>query len=593
MADTGFFDRIGRFFNSGNVRKREGPATGQVIFPTKVQSELLDYYQKMTRVSYRRSDVYQDMDQMDEDIVARALDMASEDATQVDVTSNQIINVSSTDKRIEMLLNAMVDRLGLEEKLQRWARDTAKYGDLIPRLILDPGKGISFVNDSLRPEQVCRLEKNGKLVGFLQVSTMGGNPIMDMDMKPSRPYEFIHFRTPRHRIFEDLLPEKFFLEYDIDPLPLYGSPIFIKSRRIEKKIKLADDALMLARLGKSQIFRVHYLDIGDNSELPQQKQAIQNYKAILLKQEGKNFDDNSYQSERSPFSYADEIIIPYRTNGQGKSEIQTIGGDVDINSIVDVDYLNSQRFGTLGIPKQYLSFDGDSTLSYNSLVALDPRYSRKIAALQKDLIVGLTHLAQIELYLHNIDPDPSKFKISLTSVSTNGELDRADALSAVVTVCSSIMDLLVKVDEGREEGKTLLDKTYLVKYLLAHYMRLPDLDIESLFPPELTEESSSKDQAEEGSDGKEEGGGEDVGALFASNSRTQRRDLEFAIDKVVDENSAIGEAISKIQKVVSDANSEGLRDFREERVQKEVYRSRLRAEHFDKKPLLTKNPPKE
>jgi len=540
------FDGLKSLFGgTGNLAPRKPVSGGEVYSPEVNKSQLIEFYNQFTGTTYKRSEVYRDMDLMDESMMSRALDMLADDATQMDITANQIISVTSEDPKKERVLRNMIDRLGLEESIWSWARELAKYGDKFTRIVTS-GSGISHVNDSIRPEQVCRLEKNGKLVGFLEVSPITHNSMTTgREFVSLKPFDYVHFRSVRYPIVEDRMPDAFWQKYDIDINPKYGSPAFIKSRQIEKKISLAEDSLVLARLAKSIFYRVHYVDVGQGSDTREQKNIIKNYKKLFTKQSGVNYTQEYLSSERNPMSYADEIIIPvYGSSNKGRSEISTFGGDVDVSSIVDIEFLNSQRFGTLGIPKQYLSFDGDSALSYNSLIALDPRYARKVASIQKDLIVGLTIMCQIELYLHGLDVDPSKFKVSLTPVSTNGELDRADALSAVVAVCQSIVTAVT-------DGVETVDKEYLYRYLIKTYMRLPNLQLDELYPKKEDEASAEGETGDEGGEGDGEKAKEgSVDSLFASNQPVNPLnvlEIERTVDKVLSENNELKSQIDRLR----------------------------------------------
>jgi hypothetical protein len=539
----GIFDNLKNLIGgTGQLQTRRDPSSGEVYSPEVGKSNLLEFYNTYTGVTYRRSEVYRDMDLMDNSLLSRALDMIADDATQLDLTANQVISITSEDPKKERILRNMVDRLGLEESLWSWSREVAKYGDKFLQLVTS-GVGISHVNDARRPELICRLEKNGKLVGFLETNPLTrGVMTAGQEFVSKKPFDYVHFRSVRYSIVEDLMPDAFYQKFDIDDNPKYGSPAFINSRAIEKKISLAEDSLVLARLAKSIFYRVHYVDVGQGTDTREQKKIVSNYKKLFVKQSGINYSQDYLSSERNPMSFADEIIVPvYGSTNKGRSEISTFGGDVDVSSIVDIEFLNSQRFGTLGIPKQYLSFDGDSALSYNSLIALDPRYARKVASLQKDLIIGLTIMCQIELYLHGLDIDPTGFKVSLTPVSTNGELDRADALSAVVSVCQSIAQLVV-------DGAENIDKKYLYSYLIKTYLRLPNLDIDELYPVIQEEKESDGDDGEE----KDSDNENSVDSLFASKRSGKRNvlsalDTEKSIDRVMRENRDLMEQIENLR----------------------------------------------
>jgi len=460
----------------GELRKRTTDTSNFYNYRDPVSQ----YYQENTAALNERSKIYKDMDDLDNDIISTVLDMGADDATQMDLNTGKSLWCKSEDPAYETVINKLFSRIKVEEKLWRWAREIYKYGDFF--LKINPGEGlIKSVDDTLFPSQVCRLESQGTLLGFLDLhryrSRAGG---LDGD-STLPPYSIVHFRTPRYRVVEDLLPEEVYASYEIDKNPLYGSSTFLKARKVEKRISLINDALALTRLARSMVYRIHSVNVGDMTVVDQRKKIMKDYQNNISNAPGINFDKDRANITHKDLNFFRELFVPKDNDGKGQSEINDIGGNVDVTGIADIDYLTSQRFGVLGIPKSYVSFD--EAQSFNSLIALDTRYARKIVSLQKALISGLTVLCQVELVLHNLEPDTSKFSIHLVPVSTNGELDRNDALNAIIDICNNIKTFF---DQDN------VDKEYLAKYLVTNYLKFPNFEIDSLFKKETVETPSDE-----------------------------------------------------------------------------------------------------
>src|SRR5574343_191376 len=114
----GAFDRLKTLLGgTGELQQRRDPSSGEVYSPEVNKSKLLEFYNTYTGVTYKRSEVYRDMDLMDNSLLSRALDMIADDATQLDLTANQVISITSEDPKKERVLRNMVDRLGLEKSI--------------------------------------------------------------------------------------------------------------------------------------------------------------------------------------------------------------------------------------------------------------------------------------------------------------------------------------------------------------------------------------------------------------------------------------------------------------------------------------------
>lgn len=470
-----------------------------------------DYYRTNTNVVNERKEIYEDMDKLDDDIISTVLDMGADDATQMDLGTGKSIWCASEDPSIKLILDEFFNRIKIEEKIWKWAREIWKYGDFF--LKVNSGEGrISNVIDSTHPSRYCRLETNGTLVGFLDLEIYRKNPQLSHAYILT-PYALIHFRTPRYTVLENLLPQEIYNEYELDKNPLYGSSTFLKARKIEKRISLINDALAMTRLARSTLYRIHSVNVGDMTNVSMRKKIMNDYEENLKTSKGINFESDRANIDTKQLSFFREIFVPRDNEGKGQSEINEVGGNVDVSGIADVEYLSSQRFGVLGVPKTYLSFD--EAQAFNSLIALDTRYARKIVTLQKSLISGITALCQIELALHDIEPDFSKFSIHLVPVSTNGELDRNDALNSVIDICSNIKNFF--------DGDNI-DKDYVLKYLVTNYLKFPNFDFDALF--KKTEENSGEDEMAE----------------------SKRKEIENKIENIIAENENFKNKLNRLKR---------------------------------------------
>lgn len=506
---------------TNSLEKRSPDPEGSATATGTTNSSMIDYYIKRTEVSYKRSEVYDDMDRMDDEIMARALDMETDDATQIDRRKRKAVWITASDRKKVEVLDKMFNRIQLEQRIWLWTRETNKYGDHFVRLSIDPDKGIMGVQDTQHPKKMVRLEKFGKLSGFLLL-----DPQSNPEMQPHYPHEWIHFRNLRYRIKDDLLPMDFYKKWDIDANARYGSPSLIKARRAEKQLRLAEDSLVLGRMAKSQYTQIHYVTVGD-SGAKEQRNIVDNYEKLFTKEKNVDYNKDKMNSTFSPMAYADRVFVPVRSQQKGESRVQEVGGDLDITSIADIDMLNNKRFGAMGIPKEYMSFE--SNLGFNTLMQLDPRYARKITTYQQNMRIGLIQMCQIELFIHGLDPDPDQFSVHMTSVSTVNELERTDSLNALVDAGDRMVRFFQTVQSD-------IDMKYLYDYIINTQLQLPDIDVNRLFQDEGVEIPGS--------------GGADF-------TTQERQEFVSRIEEAIEKDPEIRKLLSKfMQKHISEESSE-------------------------------------
>lgn len=110
---------------------------------------------------------YEEMDDYPE--IATAIDIFADDATQVDSVTNRTVWVTSSDKRIQEILDdeLLQKRLIIDEEVWEIVRTLVKYGNDFEEVLLGPDGVVGF--NFLPPSTVRRVEDaKGTLIGFLQ-----------------------------------------------------------------------------------------------------------------------------------------------------------------------------------------------------------------------------------------------------------------------------------------------------------------------------------------------------------------------------------------------------------------------------------------
>ena len=464
-------------------------------------------------ISEDREKQYQSYDEMTNDsVIAAALEIYADDATAYD-EQGRIIWVESEDDEIAKAGNRLLDILEIPERAWKHIYQACKYGDyylklfrkdeleetdVISQKVRDASRGkVKIVNDVKEdenviypleeyvedipdPSRVFDLRKRGKTTGFIEVdkaniddssnfmiSTGISRTYSLEEVKVYRPDRIIHIS-----IGENLTrtPEEVTIQLGDDIQSVYqvnrGKSILYDVFPIQRELELLEDTLLLNRLTRSSLIRLMEIEVGD---MP--KKEINNYlrriKSLVEQHTAMDKTEGHYRSFNSPGPIDNVIYIPVK-NGKGSVSVNTLGGDVNVRDIADIDYFNNKRAGALKIPKAYLGedMDGSGLSNGGSLTKLSARYARTIKRIQTSYIRAITTLLNIYFLDKKLDY-VNKFTVRMTSPSTQEDLERNELIQGNIDLISSVMDLMESFSGSTQ--KKVLNK------LISDILKMPEV----------------------------------------------------------------------------------------------------------------------
>lgn len=475
----------------------EGDRVYQDIIDAADHSQLdVNAIEKFTSVSQRREDVYQALDTMGEDtLVASALEIYASDVTETN-DDGRIMWVTSDDGDVQKYVTFLLDSMNVDKHLYGWAYSLCKYGDLYLRLYKESEfDGDLFEeeeeenkNNTLNEAVIVRMySKNDKYVHYLeQVANPGemfeltrfGKSYAYIQAKPGyslasrddmtytdyykfsfkkedvtifNPTNFVHAclddnstRTPEEvSIYKD----KNGLDSDVNSESTLnfrvrrGQSLLYKLFKIWRMMCLLEDSLILNRVTRSSIYRILNVEVGD---MPKENVALtlQRLKQKLEQKQALN-KNTSMTEYTNPGPMENIIYVPTRA-GMGNISTQTMGGDVDVKGLADIDYFKNKFYAALGIPKQYLG-DTDDATGFNggtSLSLISSNYAKKIKRIQNALVQAITDAINIMLLDKNLDSYINKFQIHMLAPTTQEEVDRRDNLASQISLISDLINIL-------------------------------------------------------------------------------------------------------------------------------------------------------
>ena len=287
-------------------------------------------------IIYERSSIYQVVDRsLNHALMSAACVSFADSACQRSPLHGSTVWVTSENREYRYQIEKMLDVINIEECIYDWAWTTAAFGDLFVEVFGEPGVGIICVNDDNHPINVSRVDHNGRLVGFFQ--TPLGYATTDT-RKLLAPWDQVHFRLlgakKRRPLYQDQQYSEFRTISIMTPdarrlTSKYGCSILADALPIWKRLRLAEDSIMMARIMKSpQRFLFKVVIPEDNANAEAVAQLVDQYQNEIKRSRALNTDPNNpnYVDRFNAMAGAEDLIFPVW--GQANNlTVETLGGE--------------------------------------------------------------------------------------------------------------------------------------------------------------------------------------------------------------------------------------------------------------------------
>ena len=470
--------------------------------PEKLSTSMTDYFALLRQVygstdfnslgntPHTRNQRYEIYDEMDESTayISSALDILSDDATQAD-EDGIIIHINSDSAKINSIVEDFIEEFEIEEKVSKWARATAKYGDFFLRVEGDYSRGVSYINDTIYPSNIDRRDLNGKLVAFSD-SQVAGNSETNF----YAPWEFIHFRHKGDIYKEESNSNRLGVnqdKFDKNLTSAYGQSILRPAIKVYAQLRFVENMILLSRLTNSIRRNIFLINVGEVT--PKKAfETISNYANLLKKDINLNIEEGIYSSAKHTINYDEDIFIPVG-DPQNDVRIEQVGGDSDVKEQYDLEYLLNKLFSALKIPKAYLNYEQDLN-ARSTLVQLDIRYARSVSQLQSTIVSGLRRLVNTHLAYLGLNPDEIDLDITLTPVSAIDEEARVTQQQTKINAARDMWDLLTSMKDSLEAGETPTNMSIdaIAEYIMSDYLEIDKSLIDKAFNRQPIEESTGR-----------------------------------------------------------------------------------------------------
>lgn len=452
----------------------------KVDFPDLLTKNFFDMgaFMKLREISDEREQQYRIYDSMTGDIIiSSALEMYADDASQYD-TEGRLIWCESEDEDLMGWVNNLLDTLDIPKKLWSIYYNLAEYGDVYIRLfkkvknrpypvnpiVPDEFSSSKTLEEALNedmllnfdapyedyvevvsdPSCVYDLVRNGKTVQYAVIEKEAGNTAKTERIELYPPDQFVHIYIENPHVSDkDVLDFTTRKEGDIsNKRHVYqvrrGKSMLHDIYGVEKEIELLEDALLLNRVSRSAVTRLFNIEVGDMPKT-EVRNLLRRVKTVFESKLSLNASSKTMDSYVNS-SGLDNIVVYASKDGKGRVDYQTIGGDVDVKSLLDLDYFNDKRFGGLKIPKAFMGYE--ESLGANSggtLTQMDVRYGRTIKRLQTCVVQGITDLVNFYLMHSGQENNVYNFTLRVVTPSTADDQARDERLQNRLSMIDTIV----------------------------------------------------------------------------------------------------------------------------------------------------------
>lgn len=464
----GFFKRLYEaFFKKGNV------SVNSNVLPSYGDLNVQDLYQLIQDIKAvaqdRKNRLAEYRSMLADGVTLSAVELMAEDATQPDPDTGYSVWISCPEfPQLEKEMNDFIHiNFNSEINLYAIAFNLIVFGDAYVSTFYSDdayklaGNRVGDYFEIETAEFITHIFHYGKPAGFIANKNQNAarNQLEEQVILDEK--DFIHFSADNGlnyaRVSIEMQDNNTTTPTTQNYTVKYGNSFLEAARTLYKTLDLYKDLMMLARLTRSQFYRVFSIDVGNADDrettriVKEIRDVVSNSQTIQPKV--------GINTLSSPMSTGGNIYLTTR-NGRNSVNIETVGGDFNVSEMADLDFFDNQYYAALKVPKQFLgqSEDLPSGLGESSLTRLDIRYARTIQRIQKYLGIGIRKLLIWKFQLDNFENvynsnNIPKFSVCFRQVSSAEAIERAEYLEQQNNRITQLMDILTTVDEENKINK--------------------------------------------------------------------------------------------------------------------------------------------
>jgi len=466
--------------------------------------------ENFTSISNNRDQIYTLIDTMAADSSVSAIVRTYAEEVCETSDNGHVVWCESQDPKVSKFINYLLNVMNVDKNIYNWTYNLIKYGDVYLRLYresdyedklfkkdnigkADMGRklheGAEDVNESVTlnmhtandpysyyvemvpdPSTMFELTKYGKTYGYIETpnADIQQNYLQTMqtetqnylsyrmkssDVNVYQADDFVHAclednvsRYPETvEIFtnqDDYTNSKNALTYKVRR----GKSLLYDSYKIWREKQLLENAALLNRITRSSIVRNIQVEVG-NMPKEQVQLTLRRIKELFEQKSSVNVG-NGMTEYTNPGAIENNIFTATH-NGQGAITVNSVGGDVDVKNLADLDWWNNKFYSSYGIPKQYFGWTDDST-GFNggsSLTILSSVFAKGVKRVQNAILQAITDSINLILVNKGLKAYLNNFVLKMRAPLTQEEVDYRSNLTDRINAISNLQSLFTDVED--------------------------------------------------------------------------------------------------------------------------------------------------
>lgn len=268
----------------------------------------------------------------------------------------------------------------------------------------------------------------------------------------------------------------------------------------------------LIELLESSIVRKVAVEVGDMPK--EQVQLTLRRVKDMMEQKGAINVGNSMSEYNNPGPIENNIYFATH-GGQGNITIESVGGDVDVKNLADLDWWNNKFYSSYGIPKQFFGWtdDGAGFNGGTSLTILSSVYAKGVKRVQNAMIQAITDAINLFLINKGLKSYLNNFTLKMKAPTTQEEIDYRAELSNKINAISNMQGLFTDIEDKTRRLRILKALLSSLNYGDAINAEI-DAEIKAIEEAAKTEDNETDNENADS----EELGNDDLGSLDALES---------------------------------------------------------------------------
>lgn len=225
-----------------------------------------------------------------------------------------------------------------------------------------------------------------------------------------------------------------------------GKSMLIDAYKIWREKSLLENSILLNRITKSSIVRNIQVEVGDMPKT-QVQATLRRVKELFEQKSALNVGEA--MSEYNNPGPIENNIFTATHNGQGAITINSIGGDIDVKNLADLDAWIVKFYAAFGIPKAYLGYtdDGAGFNGGTSLAIISSVFAKGVKRVQNAIIQALTDAINLFLIDKGCKAYLNNFVLKMKAPITQEEIDYRSDLTNRISAISNMQSLFSDIED--------------------------------------------------------------------------------------------------------------------------------------------------